>query len=51
VILVHNHPSGSVDPSGEDVAVTKRIADAGDLLGIELVSHVIVAEKDFRLIE
>lgn len=42
MILVHNHPSRSVEPSGEDVEVTRRAAEAGDLLGIELLDHVVL---------
>ncbi len=42
VILVHNHPSGSLEPSTEDLAVTKRLVDAGKLLGIHVLDHVIV---------
>lgn len=42
LILVHNHPSGSQEMSGADVAFTKRIEEAGKLLGIELVDHVVV---------
>lgn len=42
IILSHNHPSGSVEPSAEDVKVTKRIKVASDLLGIPLLDHVIV---------
>jgi DNA repair protein RadC len=42
VIVVHNHPSGSLEPSDEDLAVTKRLKDAGKLLGIEVLDHVIV---------
>lgn len=45
VILAHNHPSGSLEPSVEDQKVTKRLKDAGALLGIEVVDHVIVAKK------
>lgn len=51
VILAHNHPSGSLDPSDEDIAITKRISDAGDLLGITLVDHIIVSDKEFRVID
>ncbi|USN92291.1 MAG: hypothetical protein H6782_00520 [Candidatus Nomurabacteria bacterium] len=39
MVLAHNHPSGSVDPSDDDIAITKRMADAGDLLGITLIDH------------
>lgn len=51
VVLAHNHPSGNLDPSDEDIEITKRIADAGDLLGITLVDHIIVSDKDFKVID
>lgn len=43
IVLAHNHPSGDESPSPEDLAVTKRLIKAGELVGIELVDHVIVA--------
>lgn len=43
IILVHNHPSGDPSPSEEDVRLTKRIAQAALIMGIELVDHLIVA--------
>jgi DNA repair protein RadC len=43
VILGHNHPSGNVTPSPEDLAITKRIAGGGELMGIQLADHVIVS--------
>ncbi|HIS07612.1 MAG TPA: JAB domain-containing protein [Candidatus Choladocola avistercoris] len=42
IILVHNHPSGRMSPSKEDVNVTKRLRMAGAILGIELLDHVII---------
>jgi len=42
IIIAHNHPSGSLEPSEEDLRVTKRLADCGRLIGIELLDHVIV---------
>jgi DNA repair protein RadC len=51
VVLAHNHPSGNLEPSDEDIAITKRIAEAGDLLGITLVDHIIVSDKEFRVME
>jgi DNA repair protein RadC len=45
VILVHNHPSGDPSPSDEDHRLTKRIAQAGHILGIDLLDHFIVAES------
>ena len=45
IVLVHNHPSGDPAPSGEDRFVTKRLAEAGRLLGIEVLDHVIVSGR------
>lgn len=42
VILVHNHPSGDPSPSKEDISITRRLKDAGELLGIRVLDHVIV---------
>ena len=42
IILVHNHPSGDPTPSPEDVRLTKDVAKAGELLGIELLDHVVI---------
>lgn len=47
VIIVHNHPSGDPTPSELDIALTKRLAQAGKLLEIPLLDHVIVAKKGF----
>jgi DNA repair protein RadC len=44
IVVVHNHPSGNVDPSPEDVAVTRAIVSAGELLDIQVLDHVIVAQ-------
>ncbi|MGV2929343.1 JAB domain-containing protein [Macrococcus capreoli] len=43
IIAVHNHPSGDPTPSQEDIEVTKRIVECGELLGIHLLDHIIVA--------
>ena len=43
VILAHNHPSGDPTPSREDFAVTKRLEEAGKLLGIDVLDHIVVA--------
>jgi DNA repair protein RadC len=45
VILVHNHPSGDPSPSHEDMKLTKRISEAGKIMGIELLDHLIVSES------
>jgi DNA repair protein RadC len=47
VILVHNHPSGNVTPSAEDLSITHRINEGGKLLGIQLLDHLIISEKSF----
>ena len=47
VVLVHNHPSGDPTPSPDDIAVTHRVRDAGQVIGIELLDHVIVGQDDF----
>jgi DNA repair protein RadC len=41
-VLAHNHPSGDPEPSGEDVALTRRLAAAGVLMGMELLDHTVV---------
>jgi DNA repair protein RadC len=47
LVLFHNHPSGDPAPSEDDVALTKRMIRAGDLMGITVLDHVIVAESRF----
>jgi len=47
LILAHNHPSGDATPSEEDLAITRRIHEAGRLLGIELLDHVVVAREAY----
>jgi len=45
IICVHNHPSGTLEPSSQDLAITRQLADAGTLLGIRLLDHLIVADS------
>ncbi len=47
MILVHNHPSGDVQPSQADIKVTKQVAQGSNLVGVELIDHVIVANKKY----
>jgi DNA repair protein RadC len=47
VIVAHNHPSGETDPSADDLVITKRLAEAGEVLGIPLLDHVIVSNGDW----
>lgn len=44
VIIFHNHPSGKPDPSSEDISLTKRLVEAGNLLGIKILDHIIIAD-------
>jgi DNA repair protein RadC len=45
VICVHNHPSGSLEPSPQDIAITTQLREAGELVGIRLIDHIIVAKN------
>lgn len=47
VICLHNHPSGDATPSREDIDVTRRLQEAGRILGIELLDHVIIGDGQF----
>ena len=47
VILAHNHPAGSLEPSEEDISVTKRISQAGQILGIAVLDHIVFNQKEY----
>lgn len=47
IIIVHNHPSGDPTPSREDIEVTKRLAKAGEILGIDILDHVIIGDLKY----
>ena len=47
VIVAHNHPSGNTLPSDEDIKVTKRLQEAGDIIGIKLLDHLIVSKEGY----
>lgn len=46
VVVAHNHPSGIVAPSSDDINVTERLDKAGEILGIKLIDHVIIGERN-----
>lgn len=48
IIMVHNHPSEELEPSGEDLEVTKRLTSGGKILGIELADHIIVGKRGYK---
>jgi len=45
VILVHNHPSGDSEPSEADLEITKRIIEAGKIMGVDILDHVIITKS------
>lgn len=45
IILMHNHPSGNTEPSREDVQITKRLVEAGNLLGVQVLDHIIIGDN------
>lgn len=47
IFLVHNHPSGDCKPSKEDMQITKRMERAGEILGIPVIDHVVIGEREF----
>lgn len=47
IILTHNHPSGDSKPSDQDKSLTKRLVEAGDLLGIKVLDHVIIGKDNY----
>jgi DNA repair protein RadC len=47
VIFVHNHPSGDPEPSEDDIKLTKRLAEAGEIVGIDVLDHVIITDKKY----
>lgn len=47
IILAHNHPSGDTTPSGPDMDLTKQIADAGEIIGISLIDHIILCDENY----
>jgi DNA repair protein RadC len=51
ILLVHNHPTGDPTPSREDLDITRRLKEAGDLLGIKLLDHIIIGESYVSFVE
>ena len=47
VIFAHNHPSGDPEPSKEDVELTRRLAKAGEIMGIDVLDHIIICDKSY----
>ena len=47
VVLLHNHPSNEPEPSNQDIAITQRLKDVGDLVGIKILDHVVIGGDSF----
>jgi len=47
IVIAHNHPSDDPEPSEADLEITKRLEEAGKILGIEVIDHIIIAGKEF----
>ena len=47
VIFVHNHPSGDPEASEDDIKLTKRLAEAGEIMGIDVLDHIIIGDKNY----
>jgi len=45
IILCHSHPSGNLEPSREDIRITRQLVEGGKLMGIPILDHIIIAEK------
>ena len=50
IIVSHNHPSGQLEPSWQDLELNNRLVEAGEILGIQLLDHVIISRKGYRSI-
>lgn len=47
IVLIHNHPSGDPTPSRDDLIITKRMKDAGNIIGISLIDHIIIGDNNY----
>jgi DNA repair protein RadC len=47
ILVGHNHPSGKVEPSREDIEVTRRLVEAGKVIGIDVIDHIIVGDENY----
>ena len=50
IILVHNHPSGDSTPSKQDIIITKKVKDASELLGVQLLDHIVIGDGEYNSI-
>jgi DNA repair protein RadC len=50
LIIAHNHPSGSAGPTDSDIEITKQLVEAGKIMGIDLLDHLIISKNNFTSI-
>ena len=48
IILVHQHPTGDPTPSSEDLSITRRLKEAGEIMGIKVLDHIIVGDRQYQ---
>ena len=51
IILLHNHPTGDPSPSREDIEITKRLKDAGEMIGVRILDHIIIGDSFVSFVE
>ena len=51
IILIHNHPTGDPSPSSEDIAITRRLKEVGELVGIKVLDHIIIGDSYISFVE
>lgn len=51
ILVGHNYPSGQVEPSQEDINVTKKLVEAGKIMGIDMLNHIVMGEDNFVLLK
>lgn len=47
LILIHQHPSGDPSPSSEDISITRRLKEAGEIMGIKVLDHIIIGDGEY----
>lgn len=47
IILIHQHPTGDPTPSSEDISITRRLKEAGEILGMKVLDHIIIGDNDY----
>jgi DNA repair protein RadC len=47
IICVHNHPTGDPTPSSEDITITRRLKEAGEIMGIKVLDHIIIGDGEY----